>query len=66
LSFPPDWVGEFVFTVEEEGAGGTFEAGMVTNFESIFHLPVLDTVIFERDGARTLGRLPRELTAVAI
>jgi len=64
LSFPPDWVGEFVFTVEDEAAEGAFKAGMVTNFESIFHLPVLDTIIYEPDGARALSRLPRELLAV--
>ena len=66
LSFPPDWVGAFVFTIEEEEDPRLVEDGMVTNFESIFHFPLLDTVVFQEDGVRALSRLPRELLVVAV
>ncbi len=64
LSFPPDWVGEFVFTVDDEDPEGCFRAGMVTNFESIIHYPMIDTVVYEATGARTLGTRPRGLIVV--
>ncbi len=55
ISFPPDWVGDFVFTVEEENPEGYFQAGMVTNFESIFGTFLIDTVIYEEKQARILS-----------
>lgn len=58
LSMPPDWVGEATFSAAEEEPDGVVEAGTVTSFHSNFHLPFVDTVVFERDGARTLSRLP--------
>jgi Xaa-Pro dipeptidase len=64
ISFPPDWVGEFVFTADDEAPEGVFEAGMVTNYESMVHLPMIDTVVYEEDGARTLSSLPHEIVAV--
>lgn len=64
-SFPPDWVGEWLFTVNDEHAEGVFEEGMVTNFESIIGLALLDTLIYEADGARTLSKVPYEIMAVA-
>jgi Xaa-Pro dipeptidase len=64
ISFPPDWVGEFVFTVDDEDPEGVFEASMVTNYESMIHLPMIDTVVYEEDGARTLSSLPHEIVVV--
>jgi Xaa-Pro dipeptidase len=66
ISFPPDWVGEFVFDVEEEDPDGVFEAGLVTNYESIVLHSMIDTVVFEPDGARLLSSLPRELAVVPL
>jgi Xaa-Pro aminopeptidase len=65
ISFPPDWVGEWTFTVEEEQPDGHFEEGFVSNFESVLESAgVIETFVVERDGARVLGKLPRELIAV--
>ncbi len=55
ISFPPDWVGDFVFTVDEEDPEGYFRSGMVTNFESIFGTFLIDTVIYEEHQARVLA-----------
>jgi Xaa-Pro aminopeptidase len=63
-SFPPDWVGEWLFTVNDDAPEGVFEAGMVTNFESIIGLGLLDTLIYESDGARTLSKVPYDIVAV--
>jgi Xaa-Pro aminopeptidase len=59
ISFPPDWVGEWVFTLgnfNEEGKpdGRTLDENFVCNFENCFHVPgsargstgVIDTIIF--------------------
>lgn len=63
LSFPPDWVGEWTFTVGEH-SDDTFEAGTVTNYESIVLYPMIDTVVFEADGARTLSKLPLDVQRI--
>ncbi|MBF0560593.1 MAG: aminopeptidase P family protein [Alphaproteobacteria bacterium] len=55
ISFPPDWVGDFVFTVEDENSEDYFQAGMVTNFESIFGTFLIDTVVYEEKQARILS-----------
>lgn len=60
ISFPPDWVGEWTFTVGEDTTD-VFRAGMVTNYESIVLYPMIDTVIFGADGARTLSKLPLDV-----
>ncbi|MBC9936525.1 MULTISPECIES: Xaa-Pro peptidase family protein [unclassified Leucobacter] len=57
LSFPPDWVGEWTFTVGEQ-TNDLFETGTVTNYESIVLYPMIDTVVFGESGARTLSQLP--------
>lgn len=58
VSFPPDWVGEWYFTVDDESPDGVFETGMVTNYESMIAFVTTDTVVYEADGARTLSSLP--------
>jgi len=64
LSFPPDWVGDWIFTIAEEDPEGCFEDGMVTNFESVVHFSLIDTVVYEASGARTLSALPHELIVI--
>jgi Xaa-Pro dipeptidase len=62
LSFPPDWVGEWLFTVDDEQDDRVFEAGLVTNFESMVQpLASIDTVVYEEGGARTLSSIPHEV-----
>lgn len=60
ISFPPDWVGEWTFTVGEV-SDDVFRAGVVTNYESIVLYPMIDTVVFGDDGARTLSTLPLDV-----
>lgn len=65
LSLPPDWVGEFYFTIhDEEGTERVFEPGMVTNFESLFNTAFIDTLIWEDDRVRLPSRSPRNLLTV--
>ncbi len=66
ISFPPDWVGEFVFNVDDEDVDGVFSDGMVTNYESIVLHSMIDTVIYEETGTRVLSSLPRELVVVPV
>ena len=65
IAFPPDWIGEWVFDAIGGVAPGVFEAGMVTNFESIFYFEDeqgvirdtsnINTVVFADDETRVLG-----------
>ncbi|GLU49093.1 M24 family metallopeptidase [Nocardiopsis ansamitocini] len=64
VSFPPDWVGDWIFTVNDDDTEEVFEEGMVTNYESMLYLGLIDTLIYEPSGARTLSALPHEITAV--
>lgn len=60
LSFPPDWVGEWTFTVGES-TDDVFRKNVVTNYESIVLYPMIDTVVFGSTGARTLSALPLDV-----
>ena len=70
IAFPPDWVGEWWFDPVNGVASGVFQAGMVTNFESIFFFEDddgeprwtanIDTVVYGEDETRVLSSLPRE------
>jgi len=64
ISFPPDWVGEWTFTIADEEAEGVFEENMVTNFESIVHLTLIDTLVYEKEGARTLSKIPFKIHVI--
>jgi Xaa-Pro aminopeptidase len=64
ISFPPDWVGNFLFNAQDEEHPATFERGMVTNYESLFGTSFIDTVVYEEGGARTLSRIPPKLLVV--
>ena len=66
IAFPPDWVGEWLFNVEGEADQGVFEAGMVTNFESVFASlnPLspgigvnIDTIVYGQGGAQALSQV---------
>jgi Xaa-Pro aminopeptidase len=65
IAFPPDWVGNFLFNAQDEEVAGRFERSMVTNYESLFGTTLIDTVVYENDGARTLSKLPPELLVVS-
>lgn len=65
ISFPPDWVGEWLFTVNSDEDQGIIEEGLVTNFESIIGLTLLDTIVYQASGTRTLSRLPHEILSVS-
>lgn len=64
LSVNPDYVGEFVWGTGYPDLGGVIEAGLVTNFESCAYLAVIDTVVFEESGTRTLSELPLEILPI--
>jgi Xaa-Pro aminopeptidase len=64
ISFPPDWVGEWTFSVEDEHPEGHFEEGLVSNFESVLGTVLIDTFVVEKGGARVLGKMPYELIAI--
>ena len=64
ISFPPDWVGEFVFAAEDEAPEGVFRSGMVTNFESVFRTGLIDTIVYEKEGARRLSKTRPTLTVI--
>lgn len=65
IAFPPDWVGEWKFTVVGgENDDRVFESGMVANFESMCGIGVLDTFIIEDDRTSLLSQLPHEIMVV--
>jgi Xaa-Pro aminopeptidase len=66
IAFPPDWVGEWKFTVMGgEDDDRVFEAGMVTNFESMLGFSLIDTLIYGEGPAETLSTLPHEFMVVS-
>ncbi|WP_162464037.1 MULTISPECIES: Xaa-Pro peptidase family protein [unclassified Mycolicibacterium] len=66
LSFPPDWVGEFVFSLDDPDVDGVFEAGMVTNYESIVNYGMIDTIVYGTDSSRCLSTRPHRLNVVNV
>lgn len=65
IAFPPDWVGEWKFTVVDgENDDRVFEAGMVANFESMCGIGLLDSFVIEEDATRLLSKLPHEIMVV--
>ncbi|MDH3690551.1 MAG: Xaa-Pro peptidase family protein [Gammaproteobacteria bacterium] len=72
IAFPPDWVGEFEWSVADENPRGQIEANLVTNYENTFRNedPVYpfaqiafsrDTLVYSNTGARRLSAIPVEL-----
>ncbi len=65
IAFPPDWVGEWKFTVVGgESDDRVFEAGTVANFESMCGIGLLDTFVIEEDKTSLLSKLPHEIMVV--
>ena len=62
ISFPPDWVGTFVYDPNVEIEGQSFLPGMVINFETGFG--VIDTIMFTEDQAIILGESPWEMQVI--
>jgi Xaa-Pro aminopeptidase len=65
IAFPPDWVGEWMFGVDDADSDDVFREGMVTNFESIAGLMLIDSFIIGADGAERLSTIPREVLIAA-
>jgi Xaa-Pro dipeptidase len=61
ISFPPDWVGEWMFSVDGEDSEDVFEDGLVTNYESRAGLALIDTFVIGSNGAERLSTVPREI-----
>lgn len=61
LALPPDWVGEWMFAVDDQDTDDIFEEGLVTNYESIAGLVLIDTFVIARDGAERLSAVPQEI-----
>jgi Xaa-Pro aminopeptidase len=75
IAFPPDWVGEFEWSVADENPEGVIEANMVTNYENSFRnedpsFPFAqlafsrDTLVYSPSGARRLSAIPVELVVL--
>jgi Xaa-Pro aminopeptidase len=61
IALPPDWVGEWMFSVDDIESDDVFEEGLVMNFESIAGIVLIDTFIVGPDGAECLSSIPREI-----
>jgi Xaa-Pro dipeptidase len=71
IAFPPDTVGEFYFDIDTDPEGQVFPAGLVSTFESNFHLPEraglamqISTMMFTNDSAAFLHQTPPDLIVV--
>jgi len=69
IALPPDWCGEFLWSVADEQSREVFGANLVTNYENSFRTekpayryPLLafsrDTVVYETTSARCLSNIP--------
>ncbi len=65
IAFPPDWVGEWMFGVDDADSDEVFEEGLVTNYESITGLVLIDTFVIGPGGAERLSSVPREILTAA-
>lgn len=61
VAFPPDWVGQWMFAVDDVDSDDVFEEGLVTNYESMAGLALIDTFVIGPDGATRLSSIPREI-----
>jgi Xaa-Pro dipeptidase len=71
LSFPPDWVGEFRYSIGTDPGDQVFAPGTVVNHEAQFFMPdlrgysiIIDTALFTEKEAYWASRVPRELMIV--
>jgi Xaa-Pro dipeptidase len=65
IAFPPDWVGEWMFSVDDVDSDEVFEEGLVTNYESIVGLVLIDTFVIGATGAERLSSVPPEILMAA-
>ena len=61
IAFPPDWVGEFLWSIHDTDDERPIDAGHVTVFESVAYAANVDTLVFDQAGARFLSGVPREI-----
>lgn len=61
IAFPPDWVGEWVFAVDDADSDEVFEEGLITNYESVIGLVLIDTFVIGAAGAERLSSVPPEI-----
>jgi hypothetical protein len=54
-------VGELLWSAGDAADDSVIPEGLVTNLESCAFLAVVDTVVFEADGARTLSTVPTDV-----
>jgi len=64
IAFPPDWVGEFIWSIHDTDDERPIDAGHVTVFESVAYAANVDTLVFDESGARFLSSVPREILLV--
>ena len=75
IAFPPDWVGEFEWSVADDAPTGIIEENLVTNYENTFRnedakfaFPQIafsrDTMVYSATGARRLSAIPVELVVL--
>jgi Xaa-Pro aminopeptidase len=60
-ALPPDWVGEWMFSVDDADSDDVFEEGFVTNYESVAGLVLIDTFVIGAGGAERLSSVPQEI-----
>ncbi|MGP0034312.1 MAG: M24 family metallopeptidase [Solirubrobacteraceae bacterium] len=65
IAFPPDWVGEWVFAVDDADSDEVFEEGLVTNYESVIGLVLIDTFVIGAAGAERLSSVSPEILVAA-
>jgi hypothetical protein len=72
ISFPPDWVGNFIFDpLSEINADRLFEPGTAVNYENQFFLPrfvgqyfTIESFLFKQDEALMLSDQPFPLIVI--
>jgi Xaa-Pro aminopeptidase len=71
VAFPPDWVGDFSYSLGEWHAGEVFGPGEVCNFEANFYLPQdaglavsINTFVVTREAGEFLQSTPSELVVI--
>lgn len=71
IAFPPDWVGRFAFSADEDPGTATLEPGLVMNHEWNFYLPegagireLIDTFIVTEDAIEFPHEIPVDLLVV--
>jgi Xaa-Pro dipeptidase len=65
IAFPPDWVGEWMFAVDDADSEEVFEEGLVTNYESVAGLVLIDTFVIGAGGAERLSSVAPEILVAA-